>query len=77
MNRQAVIAEGLAHVLDRPAADFPAETDLRAAGVDSIALVVLADLVEATHPNLRLPDAALKFANTVGDLAAGLTESDR
>lgn len=74
MTRVDVIAAGLSHVLERPMADFSAETDLRAAGVDSIALVVLADVVEATHPNLRLPDAALKFANTVGELAAGLVE---
>lgn len=75
MNRESVIVDGLAHVLERPATDFGRDTDLRAAGVDSIALVVLADLVESTHPNLRLPDEALKFAKTVGDLAAGLTEA--
>lgn len=75
MNRYEVIADGLAHVLDRPAADFAADTSLHAVGVDSIALVVLADLIEANHPNLRLPDAALKFATTVGELADGLLEA--
>ena len=62
MDKVEVIANGLAHVLERSADEFSADTPLAAAGVDSITLVVLADLVEATHPNLRLPDAALKGA---------------
>lgn len=73
-NRLEIVANGLAHVLERPAAEFPADANLWQAGVDSISLVVLADVIEATHPELRLSDAILRDAITVGDLAEGLEQ---
>lgn len=69
------ITVALSHVLDRPVGDFPADANLKIAGVDSIALVVLADVIEAQYPDWLLPDSVLKSARTVADLAAGLVKA--
>ena len=72
MDRHAAIADGLAEVLERPASDFAADLTLNAAGVDSIALVVLADVIEADHPGWTIPNDVLRFAETIADLAEGM-----
>ena len=74
MDRQQAIASAFAHVLERQPQDFPPDSALGGLGVDSIALVVLADVVEAANPGWRLPDSVLKTARTVGDLALGLEQ---
>ena len=72
MQSLAAVQSALAHVLERPVADFSANSRLRDLGVDSIALVITADVLEAEHPGWLLPDAALRDSVTVQDLADGV-----
>ena len=58
--------------MERPIADFSASSRLQDLGVDSIALVITADVLEAQHPGWALPDSALRDSVTVQDLADGV-----
>jgi acyl carrier protein len=69
-------ARALAVVLDLEADDLRADSPLADLGADSVARVQWADLVEElaaaeAHP-VSVSDAALRDAETLGDLAAHL-----
>lgn len=75
MNPLAAVQSALAHVMERPVADFAPSSRLRDLGVDSIALVITADVLEAEEPGWLLPDAALRDSVTVQDLANGVVSA--
>jgi acyl carrier protein len=73
----AMTAEALAHLLERDASTLMADTHLSALGVDSVALVMWADLVEgelrSRHGfDVVVPDSVLRGVHTVGDLSRSL-----
>lgn len=67
----AVIA-AVSKVMDLPADIITETTAFRGIGADSIALVVMADVIEDRFPEFEVPTSVLKTAKTVGELAAGL-----
>jgi acyl carrier protein len=74
---QAMTVEALAHLLERDASTLKADTSLSALGVDSVALVVWADLVEgelrSRHGfDVVLPDRILRNVDTIDDLSRSL-----
>lgn len=72
MDALAAVRSALAHVMERPEGQFPPAGRLRDLGIDSIALVVTADVLEQEHPGWLLPDSALRDSVTVQDLADGV-----
>lgn len=72
LNQMAAVQAALAHVLERDLADFAPSASLRDLGVDSIALVVTADVFEERNPGWLLPDEVLRDSRTVEDLALGV-----
>jgi acyl carrier protein len=64
----AVLA-AVAHVLELPLDAVSESTRLADVGADSMALVVIADVIEARQPDIVVSDDALAHAITVGDLA--------
>jgi acyl carrier protein len=74
----ALAARALAVVLDLEADDLRADSPLADLGADSVARIQWADLVEElaaaeAHP-VSVSDAALRDAETLGDLAALLSD---
>ena len=67
----AVIA-AVSKVMDMPVDAITESTAFRGIGADSIALVVMADVIEDRFPEYSVPTSVLKSAKTVGELAAGL-----
>jgi acyl carrier protein len=70
----AVIA-AVSKVMDLPSDVITETTAFRAISADSIALVVMADVIEDRFPEFEVPTSVLKTAKTVGELAAGLVRT--
>jgi acyl carrier protein len=74
---EAMTTEALAHLLERDASTLMADTPLSALGVDSVALVMWADLVEdelrSRHGfDVVVPDSILRNVQTISDLSRSL-----
>jgi acyl carrier protein len=74
---EAMTTEALAHLLERDASTLTADTSLSALGVDSVALVMWADLVEnelrSRHGfDVLVPDSILRNVTTISDLSRSL-----
>jgi acyl carrier protein len=67
---EAVI-HAVGHVMNMPVDALDATTPFGSIGADSVALIVIADVIEENNAYL-VPNDVLKAAHTVADLAAGL-----
>lgn len=74
--REAVI-RAVSHVMNWPMDALAPSTPLESIGIDSIALVVIADVIEGENPTWTLSDDLLKSARSIEMLAAGIVVGEK
>jgi acyl carrier protein len=77
MNSDALnaVINAVSIVMELPADILDSSTAFRAINADSVALIVIADVIEDRFPQYVVSDDVLKSSATIGDLAAGLKVS--
>ena len=71
------VIRAVSHVMNWPADALAPSTPLESLGIDSIALVVIADVIEGENPTWKVSDEVLKSARSVEMLAAGIVEGEK
>ncbi len=74
--RDAMI-HAVSRVMNWPADALAPSTPLESIGIDSIALIVIADVIEAENPTWSLSDEVLKSARTIEMLVAGIVVGEK
>lgn len=59
-------------VMELPVDILDSSTAFRSINADSVALIVIADVIEDRFPQFLVSDDVLKSSSTLGELAAGL-----
>ncbi|MEY2634543.1 MAG: hypothetical protein RIS75_483 [Actinomycetota bacterium] len=71
------VIRAVSHVMSWPEDVLAASTPFASSGVDSIALIVIADVIESQNPSWSVSDDVLKSARNIEMLAAGIVVGDK
>jgi len=70
------VQAAIAHVMECPADMLVESTSLKDFGIDSIALIVVADVIEDSHPGWKIDNDQLNVARCVGDIINSISVGD-
>ncbi len=75
-NRIDEVRAAISKVMDLPIDVLVGSTPLEDLGVDSIARIVMVDVILEKHPGWQIPAATIKYSKTISDFADGISVGD-
>ena len=71
------VIRAVSQVMAWPMDALAPSTPFISSGIDSIALIVIADVIESQNPSWKVSDDVLKSARNIEMLAAGIVVGER